>query len=230
MSITLLLLAFAVSLDSFGVGTAYGLRSIRIPIKSVFIIALCSGTMMFISMNVGVGLAALLPVGIANAVGAVILVGIGVWALFSHQDVKSGYTVERDSVSLSTDDPQTQSVPRKEASKQVLQIEIRQFGLVIQILKKPIMADMDRSGTISMGEAVLLGVALSLDALGAGLGAAMIGLSVWITPPVIALMGAVFLLTGLKIGFRFRNTGWVRRLHYFPGIILIVMGLTRFWW
>ena len=214
MYLTLLLLAFAVSIDSFGVGATYGLRNIRIPIKSVFVIALCSGAVMFISMNIGFGLAALLPVKVANAIGAVILVGIGVWALYSSQGVTKH---EHDG-------------QKSEYTKQVFKIEIKQLGLVIQILKKPFMADMDRSGTISMGEAFLLGIALSLDAFGAGLGAAMIGLSVWAVPPVIAVMSAVFLLTGLRTGFRFRGQGWLNRMHYFPGLILIVMGITRFWW
>lgn len=228
MYLTLLLLAFAVSIDSFGVGATYGLRNIRIPTKSVLIIALCSGAMMFISMNVGFGLAALLPVQVANAIGAVILVGIGMWALYSGQGHyrKHEHDKQKSEYAASQSEFTQQSVE----SKQVVKIEIKQLGLVIQILKKPFIADMDRSGTISMGEAFLLGIALSLDALGAGLGAAMIGLSMWVVPPVIAVMSAVFLLTGLRTGFRFRGQGWLNRLHYFPGLILILMGITRFWW
>ncbi|WP_372636321.1 manganese efflux pump, partial [Cohnella sp.] len=48
-SVSLLLLALAVSLDGFGVGVTYGLRGIRVPWVSIAIIAACSGLMLFIS-------------------------------------------------------------------------------------------------------------------------------------------------------------------------------------
>lgn len=227
MAITLFLLALAVSLDSFGVGTAYGFRKMRIPLKSVVVIACCSGIVMFISMNIGVGLATLLSAEVANAVGAVILIGIGAWALYSSQDVKGEHTGQGTMKSRSARMPTADSDAMTEP---VLKIEIKRLGLVIQVLKKPLIADMDRSGTISTGEAVLLGCALSLDALGAGLGAAMIGLSVWVAPPAIAIAGATLLLVGLHVGFRFQEVSWLKRLHYVPGVLLIIMGLTRFWW
>ena len=223
-SLTLFLLAFAVSLDSLGVGVTYGLRNIRIPLKSVLVIAFCSGAVMFISMEIGTGLAALLPVEVANTIGAAILIGIGFWALYSSQGAKNG-RVEVDDNHQSHPDQAVDTL-----SKKVLAIEIKRFGLVIQILKKPVMADVDRSGTITIGEAILLGCALSLDALGAGLAAAMIGLSLWTAPLVIAIMSAAFLLTGLRIGFRFQQTTLLRRLHYIPGSLLILIGLSRFWW
>ena len=45
-------------------------------------------------------------------------------------------------------------------------------------------ADIDKSGVINGIEAVLLGFALSIDAFGAGIGAAILGFS-----PISALMG-----------------------------------------
>lgn len=225
LSITLILLAFAVSIDSFGAGMAYGLRNIRIPLKSVSVIALCSGIAMLLSMYIGAGLAALLPIEVANGIGATILIGIGVWALFSGQAEKNGEPPKYDKNGDDFD-----SGHERGASKEVWTFEIKQLGLVIHILKKPTIADMDRSGTITVGEATLLGCALSLDAFGAGLGAAMIGLPVWSTATLIALMSALFLLSGLQVGLRFRQAMWLRRLHYVPGALLIMMGLSRFWW
>jgi putative Mn2+ efflux pump MntP len=52
--VSLILLAFAVNLDGFGVGVMYGLRRIRIPLLSVGIISLCSGVIIFGSMQIGV--------------------------------------------------------------------------------------------------------------------------------------------------------------------------------
>ena len=47
---------------------------------------------------------------------------------------------------------------------------------MIQILRKPTVADFDKSGTISAGEALLLGIALSVDSFGAGIGASLLGM------------------------------------------------------
>ena len=61
---------------------------------------------------------------------------------------------------------------KKEEPKQeekVWKLEIASLGLVIQILRKPTVADFDKSGTISAGEALLLGIALSVDSFGAEL-------------------------------------------------------------
>lgn len=51
--VSILLLALAVSLDSFSVGFTYGLRKMKIPLKAIIVIAFCSGTVMFISMLIG---------------------------------------------------------------------------------------------------------------------------------------------------------------------------------
>ena len=74
----------------------------------------------------------------------------------------------------------------------VLMIELKRIGIVIQILRTPQMADVDRSGIISASEALLLGIALSLDSFGAGLGAAMIGFSPLLTALVISTASGVF--------------------------------------
>jgi putative sporulation protein YtaF len=89
------------------------------------------------------------------------------------------------------------------------------LGLVIQIWKTPLAADVDRSGSISSTEAVLLGAALSFDSFGAGLGAALIGLPP--VPSVLMLVGmsAVFLSIGMFVGFRFSG----RRIH--PWLVFI---------
>ncbi|WP_025852591.1 manganese efflux pump, partial [Paenibacillus ehimensis] len=74
---SLLLLAFAVSLDGFGVGVTYGLRKIRIPLPSIAIIAAWSGVIIFASMQIGVWMSRFVDPVVAKDIGAVILMGIG---------------------------------------------------------------------------------------------------------------------------------------------------------
>ncbi|WP_027093970.1 MntP/YtaF family protein [Cohnella thermotolerans] len=230
---SLILLAMAVSLDGFGVGITYGLRKIRIPLLSVAIISLCSGLIILTSMMVGVALSRWLSPHGASAVGAGILICIGIWALvqFFRNREKEGPSPAEErsdehkaSVSASASVPLSASAS---AERAVLTLELRRMGIIIQILRTPSAADVDRSGIITAGEAFLLGMALSLDAFGAGIGAALVGFPPLLTAGLISLASGTFLWLGMRVGFVVAGWRWVRRLTVLPGIILIVMGIMK---
>jgi putative sporulation protein YtaF len=212
---SLLLLSFAVSLDGFGVGITYGIRKIMIPAASVFIISLCSGFVILLSMLVGNALTQWMSPHGASSVGAVILIAIGLWALI--QFVRSGESDEQGG----------RRIASAEDAATVLRLEIRQLGIIIQILRTPSAADVDRSGTITTGEALLLGTALSLDAFGAGIGAGLVGFPPILTAVFIAVSSGIFLRVGTRVGFRVAEWRWVRQLSVLPGVILIAMGLFK---
>jgi putative sporulation protein YtaF len=226
--ISLLILAFAVSLDGFGVGVMYGLRQIRIPFLSIGIISLWSGIIIFSSMQIGVWMSGILSPVLAKKLGAVILIGIGIWALVQmmrqkHQDIEPADTSEKATKFLEADLPDD----TLQKTKRVIYIELKRFGLVIQILRTPSIADVDKSGIISASEATMLGLALSLDAFGAGIGAALIGFKPLITASVIALASGTFIALGLRIGLRFAQRMWMRKLSVLPGCVLILMGIIK---
>nr|WP_125665732.1 sporulation membrane protein YtaF [Paenibacillus baekrokdamisoli] len=223
---SLILLAFAVSLDGFGVGVTYGMRRIRIPILSVVIIALCSGIVVWVSMQIGAVLSGYMSPMFAKGIGAVLLMLIGCWALYQYW--RRSHLRDSDSVPVEEEQIQRQeaTLDTEEAST-VLILELKRLGLVIQILRTPQMADVDRSGIISASEALLLGIALSLDSFGAGLGAAMIGFSPILTAVVLSTTSGLFLLAGMKLGFKFAAWQGMRALSILPGILLFVMGLVK---
>ena len=119
------------------------------------------------------------------------------------------------------------SLDTLQRTKEILNIELKRFGLVIQILRTPSMADVDRSGNISASEATLLGLALSLDAFGAGIGAALLGFVPLLTASVIALASGTFIATGLRVGFRYAEMNWMKKLSMLPGCVLIAMGIMK---
>ena len=232
--VSLLILAVAVSLDGFGVGAMYGLRKIRIPLLSIVIIACCSGLVILLSMNIGAWLSAYISPSVAKDIGAIILVGIGIWTIFQMLIQKDDPTPVKEATSI----PEMSHPDRQdniyehinwvvEHKPAVLSIELKRMGVVIQILRTPSIADADRSGVISSSEAAMLGLALSLDAFGAGIGAALVGFSPFHTAGLIALSSAIFISLGLSIGFRFANLNGLRRFSVLPGIILIAMGLMK---
>ncbi|MGQ8871497.1 MntP/YtaF family protein [Paenibacillus sp. TSA_86.1] len=247
--ISLLALAFAVSLDGFGVGITYGLRRTKIPLLSIAIISLCSGLVIALSMQVGVLLSHVVSPGVASIVGAVILIVIGAWSLLQlilrrgkeHEDTESGVSQEKVVQGSGTTDSGLTSGAKNQlmvlevqpsptdgsVERMVFTLELRKLGVVIQILRSPSKADMDNSGSISAQEAMWLGIALSLDAFGAGLGAALLGFPTLWTALVIALFSGAFLSVGLKVGLRFAAQRWMQKLSILPALMLMIMGIFK---
>lgn len=209
--LTLLVLAFALSLDSYGVGVTYGLKKVKIPLISLMLIACCSGVSVLVAMLVGNIIFSFVPVEWAEATGAILLIFIGVFTLWQvYAPAKKTPT------------------PIKKRKVNQISFQLKIFGFVIHVLREPLKADMDDSGSITGREAFLLGAALSLDAFGAGVGAALLGYSPWFLALCVALMSGLFLMLGMKSGFRFSNIPWVHRLSFLPGVILIILGIWRF--
>lgn len=206
-SFTLLLLAMAISLDSFSTGIAYGLRKMKIPIRSILIIALCTAASLGIAMLVGQFIVQFVSPVVANRIGGLILIGIGVWVIFQFFRTNREHKEPEENL--------------------VLTWEIKSLGIVIQILKRPTQADFDQSGSITGLEALLLGAALSLDAFGAGIGAAMIGYSPLILACSAAIMSALFLGSGLQIGNIFSKIQWMQKIAFLPGVLLVIIGLLK---
>lgn len=213
----LLAMALAVSLDGFGAGVMYGMRKIRIPWTSIVIVALCSGIVLYASMAVGAIFAGWLPEAAAKSIGAVILIGIGVWAV---------YQMSTGPARQKADSAEAAAV-RDEEERTIVMWEIRRLGLIIKIWRTPSVADMDRSGVISASEAVLLGIALSFDSFGAGIGAALIGFPPLITAVAIAVACGLFIAWGAKLGYVCSGFRLLNKLSVLPGCILIVMGIFK---
>lgn len=206
--LSLLFLAFAVSLDSFSVGFTYGLRKMEMPFKSALIIAGCSAISLMIAVSIGHGLQRIFSPKITAALGGIILIALGAWVIYQF------FMPEKNK--------EQQSV-----EKTIVNFEIRSLGLVINILKRPLSADFDQSGTITGIEALMLGLALSLDAFGAGVGAAMLGYSPIYLAISVAVMSSLFVFMGIKIGSFFSKCEWIQKLTFLPGVMLIFIGIWK---
>lgn len=208
LTLSVLLLAFAVSLDSFTVGFTYGLRKMQIPFKSLLIIAACTATSLTFAMTIGHLIAKVFSPGIAESVGGGMLILIGIWIIY--QTFRS----EKEKNVLVHE-------------KMLFNLEIKSLGLAIRILQRPMSADFDRSGTITGIEALFLGIALSLDAFGAGLSAAMLGYSPLYLASAVTVMSSVFVFLGIKCGLVFAKYKWIRKLSIIPGMLLILIGIWK---
>jgi len=210
-----LLLAIGISLDGFVAGIAYGLRRVRIPLTSVGIASLVSGVAVLVGMQAGVFVGHYIDGGFVPRLGAVLLIGLGLWGMIQSQR-------EADPAVISS------SVQSKEEDM-ILRVKLQPFGLVIQVWKEPLTADLDCSGTIGGWEAVLLGLALALDAMGVGLAAALAGFPLLATSSSIIVVSFLALSGGLLLGSHWAAQDKVSRgvFRYLPGGVLMTIGL---WW
>jgi putative sporulation protein YtaF len=206
--LSLILLALAVSLDNFSVGFTYGLRKMKIPFKSIFIIACCSGLMLLFSMLLGHVIAQVFSSDFAEKIGGGILIILGIWILYQF------YKPDKE-----------REVITKE--KNLVNFEIKSLGIVINILRKPMSADFDNSGTITGVEAFVLGFALSLDAFGAGIGASMLGFSPLFLTLAVIIMSTSFVSLGMIGGTLLSNKSYMEKFSFIPGIILIIIGIFK---
>ena len=97
---------------------------------------------------------------------------------------------------------------------------------LVDLLEHPEDVDTDLSGSIGVGEALVLGFALGLDALSMSFGAALSGSGPYLLPLLVGVIGPLFLSVGLLAGRQLK-------LHpsapvpYLAGSVLVLVGLWR---
>ncbi|SYX83481.1 sporulation membrane protein YtaF [Paenibacillus alvei] len=172
--IMILGLAVASSIDNLGVGISYGIRKIRIGVLSNLFISLICFIFSMAGLMFGKWISQVLPGILPTLLAAFILliVGIRIVLLTSHH----GSSTETAAVEASSEANSSSSLER--------------------MLQRPEEADKDKSGTINLWEAAVLGVALSANALTNGLSAGLIGLS----PLAISLTAAIGSFVTLWLG------------------------------
>lgn len=203
-----LIFALALSLDGLFAGVAYGVRGIHIPKRSMAIIACCTMVGMSISMILGDLARDLISERTIQLLGACILGSIGLWQMF-----QGWVEYLRQSAS--------------EEPRGVVRLRVRDLGIVVQILREPVLADKDASGRIDPKEAILLGTALGMDSFGAGFAAALLNLGGLMIVPAVALGQVLFTATGLQLGRRFGKRLARGKGLLLPGAILCLLAIFQ---
>jgi len=200
--ISVILLCMAVSVDGFGVGFSYGLRKVHIPLPSLFIICLSSALSIFISMQVGSRVADVFGEGPASYFGGIMLMLVGFYL------IKQAFFCKKEKP--------TPEMPKKTG-----------LALLAAILREPEKADFDRSGEINAREAVILGVALALDAFGTGFSAAMMGFSPLAVSLTVGITKLIFLSAGLVFGKQYAQKFKEGNATFVAGVVLMLLGLKH---
>lgn len=223
-----LFLTVAVSIDSLGVGITYGLRQVRFAPWSLVIIGLCTLGLMGTAMIFGRFFQHLIPQHLGGMIGGLILIGIGLWHTLRYlKEAKAGkratakapHGEEGQTAAAAGDD----SV---ETSNILTAFRLPYLGIMIQILHDPTQADADASSSIDVREAFVLGLALGMDAFGAGFGAAVAGFS-FVMIPLVAAASILFLVLGCTLGhWRVLQIAG-QNFIFLPGMLLMGLGLLQ---
>lgn len=213
MIFSILLIAISLSLDAFGAGITYGMRKIRIPLTSKLIICFMSVLYSGIALIAGKAVHGLLPPAAASVTGAIILAAMGVYIILQ------AFLKKEESVKEKT----------STEKRKLIEIAVKSLGITIQVIRNPDSGDIDRSGVIDTREALLLGFALSVDAIGVGIGSALAGIGSLLIPLTAGVFQMLLLHAGTRIGKRLGESSGLNKkmISVVPGILLITLAIIR---
>lgn len=201
-----LAIALAISLDAFAASFAYGSQKIIVPLKSVLTLNAISTLITAIALLLGKALEGYIPHSLTAGISFAILFILGIVNIL-------------DSV--------TKSIIRKHSQfNKEVKFSLFNFRFILTLYANPEKADVDKSKILSPVEAVSVGVALSLDGVAVGFGAALAGHNVWIIIIGSVILGISAVISGSHLGNKIANKTTIN-LSWLGGCILIIMAFSK---
>lgn len=204
--ISSLLLVLAVSLDSFAACFAYGTSKIKIPPISIIIIAGINALMLSLSLLLGFVIAPLFPSYLPKIISFIILFIIGIVKLF-------------DGIMKSR-------IKRGKKMDKRLKFSLFNLHFILNIYADPLDADKDNSKDLSPIESISLAIALSIDGIAVGFGAALTQVDIFIVVMLAIILGVLAIILGSRLGEKVSNN-IPFDLSFIGGIFLIILALFK---
>lgn len=185
------------NLDNLGIGISYGLQKIRIPLFSNLLIAIISSVATAFAMIMGTFLSRIFP--IANFIGALSLIAIGLWISFG-------------------------SILQKNVFPSLYK-RSKIFSFIMDILRNPAKADRNANGIICNCEAIILGISLSLNSFVTGLGAGLSRLSLIPVAVSVFFFSLLTICSGYELGNRSNFLRFGHLSEIISGTLLVALGI-----
>lgn len=198
----------ALSTDAFVASLAYGSNKIKIPFFSMQVIAgICTG-ILAISLLLGTFLSSYLSAELLKFISFFILFIMGVIKLMDNI-IKS--IIDKHSINKS------------------IKFSLLNLNFILNVYANPKEADLDQSKTLSPREAVSLAVALSIDSLIAGVGAALGNVNFIIMIITSLLLSTISIKSGELIGNKISEKSPFQ-LSWLSGVLLIFLAFFKFFY
>ena len=218
--IALLALSIAANLDNLGVGIAYGMRKSRISATSNFLIAVISASLTYIAMVFGKFLERLLPTWMINDLGAIIIIGVGIWIYFE-SEIKLVWILVRHWV-WHYFSFQFARLPSEVTQRNLKKPSSRILSLIPIF---PGYLSGNRREFLALKETSLLGFSLSLNAIAGGFGASLSGYNPLLTSAGIGVFSYFTIAAGQKLSGTYFSK-WLGGLaHKVAGLVLLLVGV-----
>jgi putative sporulation protein YtaF len=195
-----LLFSLSSNLDNLVVGIAYGIKKIKIGIIANLIIAVVTSTGTFLSMSVGAYISKFLPLSVANGLGAVVIIILGMYFV-------------------------TQSIIKLVNNIKSKELALKNITDMIEYAEK---SDLDSSGDINMKEALIVALGLTFNNLGTGVAASITGVSIQFTVISTFIFSILLIILGEAVGNHVFGKFWGKYAPLFSGILLIILGIIEF--
>lgn len=205
MLLNCILLAVCVSLDSLGIGLTYGLKNTKISFYSKIILLIISVIISGISVVIGKCIGIVLSPNFSKILGCILLCIMGIWIILQ--------SITNNKIKIKKD----------------YHFFIKFLGITIQIIRDPSYSDLNNSNKIEPKEALYLGIALSLDSFGIGIGSSIIGLNSFLFPILVSAFQLVFLSLGDYLAKKIKNISNVPENTWsiIAGTLLILVGIGK---
>lgn len=202
-----LLLVTALSVDAFAACVGYGADRIRIPPLSALLLSGVGSLLLAVSLLVGGALRTWLPPESTRIICILLLGGLGLVKLFDS-------SIKR-------------AIRRHRVQEREITFSALHLRFLLRVYADPEEADQDRSRVLVPAEAASLALALSLDSLAAGFGAALTQAPVVEAVGMCFLTGLVAVEGGCWLGRRLaEHVDW--DLSWISGALLLVLAAGKF--
>ena len=193
------LIALTNNFDNIGARIAYSIRGIKISISINLWISVITFVLSFLAAFSGKTISGALGKQFSSIIAMVLLTAIGSWMILEPW-VKNWRSENRSRGNLKN---------------------------ISDILLNPEHADMDNSKHIDFKEATLLGIALSLNNVGGGLSAGMLGLDSFLVGFLSAVLSFAALWAGNYVSSFFIKLKIADKATVAAGLLLIAIGIEQ---
>lgn len=201
-----LLLVVALSLDAFVASFAYGAQRIKIPFSSAAIISVVCTAMLAVSLLAGALLRPHLPQGLTKGLCFALLLLLGLTKL--------------------CDSAIKTLIRRHKRMHRKVSFSVFSLKFILDVYADPEKADRDGSRVLSPAEAASLAIALSLDGLAVGFGAALMQVKVFLVMAFSLAVGLLAVRLGGKLGNKAAQS-LPFDLSWLSGALLIVLAVLK---